>query len=276
MRKYIALGLISMTGACAVSTPENSSSSSETGEVAAVTFTDETTGETISAFETLSFEGGSKVGFFEPEPGSLFVTAWGPNGAKSAISKEVAQEDLLPLELYERLSGREAPVSLVQAQTRALDAEAASGEARGDTRVQSIATKPAASTEGGDEIRSKESEVSFFDCKGSFSYDEWFNCNFCGSVRFDYTWMWSTGNGTVYEEDVTTYWSTVSVYGGNGLSFRVRHRPWYSWSNFTNVNIIPGYYVQSVHRNTSTDYDLESKTLNATGSFYHWCTNGWG
>lgn len=275
MRKLMGLGLVMLTGACAVGVPDGGSTTGGT-EPEGVGFTDEATGERIEAFETLSFEGGAKVGFFEPSPGDLFVASWGPNEAPPAITKDVAQEDLLPLELYERLSGKSAPTSLVLAQSRALDAEALEGGDRGETRVQSTVERP---SENGDEIRSKSAEAKLFDCQGTFSYDEWFNCNFCSGVGFDYTWMWSGGSGTQYQEDVTTYWSAVSAYAGNGITYRIRHRPWSSWSTRVSVSIAPGFYYSTSYRDTGTDYDLETKTLNASaaeGDGYHWCTNGWG
>ncbi len=283
MKKYLSLGLLIMTGACAVGSPESSpgepaaSPASLSAETKGVTITNEETGEEILPLETLSFEGGSQVAFFEPTAGDLFVAAFGPNGAPPPIDKDLEGEELLPVDLYERLSGKQAPLTLLDAQARALELEAVQGPARGDSRVQSSPQQPPDTrTEGGEDVRPKASEARLFDCQGAFSYDEWFNCNFCSGVgEFDYTWMWSTGDGSFQKNDIETYWSTVSVHGGTPLNFRIRHRPWYSWTTHVSINVAPGYFYRASFRNAS-DYDIEVKTINATGSFYHWCSNGWG
>lgn len=281
MKEYFSLGLLMMTGACAIGSPESSpgepdaSPASPSAETKGVTITNEETGEEVLPLETLTFEGGSQVAFFEPTAGDLFVATFGPNGAPPPIDKDLEGEELLPVDLYERLSGKQAPLRLLDAQARALELEAVQGPARGDSRVQSSSQRPEARTEGGEDVRPKTSEAQLFDCKGTFSYDEWFNCNYCQGVGdFDYTWMWSTGNGSFQRNDVRTYWTTVSVYAGTPLNFRIRHRPWYSWSTRVSVNVAAGYYYAGSARN-STDYDLEVKTSDASGSSYHWCSNGW-
>lgn len=62
---------------------------------------------------------GVKVGFFEPNPGDLKVLSWGPNGTEAPITKELVDEGLSATELYAKLSGAEAPDTLVAAQERA-------------------------------------------------------------------------------------------------------------------------------------------------------------
>lgn len=115
--RYVSGGLfVAATlslGACSV---ESGGTGEATGE--SVAFTNDQ-GETVAPLETLSFDGGVKVGFFEPNPGDLKVLSWGPNGTEAPITKELVDEGLSATELYAKLSGAEAPDTLVAAQERA-------------------------------------------------------------------------------------------------------------------------------------------------------------
>ena len=90
--RYVSGGLFVAAalslGACSV---ESGGTGEATGE--SVAFTNDQ-GETVAPLETLSFDGGVKVGFFEPNPGDLKVLSWGPNGTEAPITKELVDEGL--------------------------------------------------------------------------------------------------------------------------------------------------------------------------------------
>lgn len=268
----IATGVLALA-ACAVETnsPENAAVLDKS-----VAFTDEN-GEEVVPFETLSFEGGVQVGFFEPKPGELQVLSWGPNGAQVPISKEVVDQGLSATDLYGKLSGLEAPASLKAAQSRAQ----ASASGRRGTEVASSEpplsdpSSPHAVTRSG-EVASKSQAVRYYDCQGSFSYDEWFNCKFCyGSGDYDITWMWVTGDGSFTREDHNHTYTTVSVYGGGALTLKVEKRTWSSWSTHLNATVANGFWVQSPLGWDFLDFDTRATVTNGAGDSYHWCSYGW-
>jgi hypothetical protein len=270
----VLAGIVSMSG-CAVESGEPSGEAADaTSQSQDVAFLDSATGEEVHPFESLSFEGGSKVGFFESAPGELMVFAWGSNESPHPITEELAAKKLSASGLYETLSGKRAPASLLEAEGRA---EVAAKNAE-KSRPLSVGAAPVEDI-GGESVRSKESATYLYDCQGSFSYDEWFNCNFCyhpaSSSGYDHTWMWSTGDGSYSSSDKIHHTSTVSVYGGNSVVFKVETRTWYSWATKTDVRIPNGKYVSSYKTDTGLDFDVRAKVTQGSGASYHWCGYGY-
>lgn len=280
--KYVRRGAVLtgalLLGACSM---ETESPGVESGEVQtkSVAFTNEA-GEEVAPVETLSFEGGVQVGFFEPEPGELQVLSWGPNGTQPPISKEIVDEGLSATQLYSRLSGAEAPASLKEAQARA---EKLAGDvARGSEALNASYDRPLSdpsSPEGEErsgDTGSKSQAVYYYDCQGTYSYDEWFNCNFCyGGGDYDITWMWVTGDGNFTRVDRNHTYTTVSVYGGGALNLKVEKRTWSSWSTHLSTSVANGYWVQSELGWDFLDFDTRATVTNASGDSYHWCSYGW-
>lgn len=277
-RTILGTALVALAAVgCSVAT-DGSEGAAEAG-VDGVSFTNSETGEAIAPFETLSFPGGVQVGFFETNPGDLSVTAWGPNGANSPITRSLADEKLSPVELFERLGNRSAPESLVQAQSRA-DALSEEIQKAGSPDKPVLTAEPdriqSEQPAGLDAVRSKEQKQYLYDCKGSFSYDEWFNCNFCyDGGDYDITWMWSTGDGSFTRNDKNHAYSTVSVWGGGTLNLKTDKRTWSSWSNVKTTNIANGFWVTQETPYQFLDYDTRSVVSQASGDSYHWCANGW-
>jgi hypothetical protein len=271
MKKLFLGGFVLAAVGCSVATEE----ADPTVGVEGVSFTNSETGEEIAPFETLSFPGDVKVGFFEPTPGDLSVTAWGPNGSPTPITNEIANAKLSKVALFERLANRPASEKLVQAQSRA-DALAAELERSEVPSPEVLSEVPAEPAESSEPVRSKSQAQYLFDCKGSFSYDEWFNCNFCSGVGdYDITWMWVTGDGSYTRSDKNHAYSTVSVYGGGTLNFKTEKRTWTSWSTVKTTNLANGFWVTQETPYATFDYDTRSTVSQAAGDSYHWCGNGW-
>lgn len=272
--RYVSGGLFVAAalslGACSV---ESGGTGEATGE--SVAFTNDQ-GETVAPLETLSFDGGVKVGFFEPNPGDLKVLSWGPNGAEAPITKELVDEGLSATELYAKLSGAEAPDTLVAAQERA---HASAVGAPTESEVLNASYQAPISTGAAPvtgDAASKEQGVYYYDCTGSFSYDEWFNCNFCyGGGDYDVTWMWVTGDGSFTRNDRNHTYTTVSVYGGGALNLKVEKRTWSSWSTSLNTSVANGFWVQSELGWDYLDFDTRAAVTQAAGDSYHWCSYGW-
>lgn len=74
--------------------------------------------KSIEALERIEFDDGAVLEFFEPNPGTLSFSQWGPEDAALPVNKALLDEGLSPKELYERVTGREAPASIVSAQHR--------------------------------------------------------------------------------------------------------------------------------------------------------------
>lgn len=278
LRGGVALVGTLLFGACAVETESAGVDSNELQEKA-VAFTNEA-GEELAPIETLSFEGDTQVGFFEPKPGELQVLSWGPNGSQPPIDKALVDQGLSATELYTELSGADAPATLKAAQART---EERLGEVVKSKEVLNASydrpVSDPASPEGlekSGDTASTSLPVYYYDCQGSFSYDEWFNCTFCyGGGDYDITWMWVTGNGSFTRSDFNHTYTTVSVYGGTALTLKVQKRTWTSWSTKLNATVANGFWVQSELGFDTLDFDTKAEVTNASGDSYHWCSYGW-
>jgi hypothetical protein len=237
------------------------------------------TGETAVPIETIELEGGTVVAFFEPAPGELQTMQWGPNGSLPAISTELAAKKLNAPKLFEALSGRAASHELVAAQARA-DELAAAGRPKGaEAESEEVARLPIPTSAltpsaAGDVGRTSEAALNF-DCKGEFSYDEWFACSFCATwPTWAVNWMWVSGSGSFTRNDNTDTVSTVSVFAGGSVHFKNENRTWYSWSTPLDTFVSNGFWAQRSEPLSLVDFDIRSTVDNAAGDSYHWC--GWG
>jgi hypothetical protein len=210
------------------------------------------------------------VKFFEPEDGVLLIQEGGRNNQAPLIPQSMGK--LGATDLYEALSGQKAPDALVQASARAA-ALSPRPTATEVTRVSDVdPTKLAqvrAATKG-DGVEAVSSALTF-----SNGYDQWFYDNFCGQSGWDWTvqWMFVTGSGSFTRNDQNFVTSTVSVYGGDAIHYRVRIQPWYSWSTVADVMVQNGYYNR-YHRDNGIDFDFNVSVDQASGDSYHWCAYG--
>jgi hypothetical protein len=224
----------------------------------------------------VSFPNRGFVKFFEPEDGVLLVQEAGRNNTAPMIPSEMGKLDAA--QMYEALSGKKAPDELVQATARA----AALTSRTAVTGVAKVAdVSPSLSRTATQQITAKgdfqtaNSAITFAN-----SYDQWFYDNFCSGGKyvgapwdFVINWMFVTGSGSYTRNDYNWVDSTVSVYGGGAVHYRVRIQPWYSWSTVVDVQIQNGYY-NKFHRSSGTDYDVNASVDQADGDSYHWCAYG--
>jgi len=215
------------------------------------------------------------VKFFEPEDGVILIQEGGRNNMEPLIPSSMSK--LPATELYEALSGQKAPGELVQAATRAaaLLPRVARTEAIKLADLDPDALRTGTKTLNVDGTATISSALTF-----SNSYDQWFYDNFCaGGVRvgngWDYViqWMFVTGSGSFTRTDMNWVDSTVSVYGGDAIHYRVRIQPWYSWSTVADVMVQNGYY-NKYHRDNGIDFDFNVAVDQAAGDSYHWCSYG--
>lgn len=268
-------GMVALSGGCSVALDETG----ETGEAADPVTFKLSTGETVQPFEKIQFDNGTVVGFFETQPGDLTVYQWGANLATPPVTKALASEKLKPAELYQRLTKNAAPETLVAAQNRAEAMQAKTAQSAKISRLPASVAAPTSKLDSASSTSAaskKTQGVYYYDCVGSFSYDEWFNCSFCyGSGDYDYTWMWVSGSGNFQKNDMNHTFSTVSVYGGGSVHFNNQKQPWYSWSTTLDTYVANGFWVQAEMGYDFTDFDTKSRVDNASGDSYHWCSYGW-
>lgn len=263
--------------------------SSDTPSEEGVSVRSPQTGAVVTPIARVSFPGGARVDFFEETPGNLTVVQWGPNMATPPVDRSLQLENLSPVDLYARLSGQRAPDALIAAQARRdLAATVKTGDrpSRGNSKEGWMTSAPQMLSRPGNGVgyassapgvEEKKQAVRYFDCVGSMSYDEWFNCRFCdsGAGTYDITWMWVTGSGSFTRTDKTHTWSTVSVFGGDTVHFKNEKRPWYSWSTTLDTFVKNGFWAQREEPYSYTDYDVRSSVDQAAGDSYHWCAYGW-
>jgi len=245
-----------------------------------VYFLNTNTGERAAPLAHIDFESGAAVDFFASDDGVIHVATSGRNLTDVPPVRQLMRE-LPAVGVYEQLSGKPAPASLVEAQARAeflaaQRAQVADPEPKMSTkRPVSAMTGSAAKAATG--LGTTGQALYYYDCQGTFSYDEWFNCNFCYHSdwnMYDYTWMWVTGSGSYGQDDVDYSQDTVSVYGGGSVYHQLQYRHWYSWSTPISTYVQNGYYVTWDHFAAGNDHDIRSVVNSADGDSYHWCGNG--
>jgi hypothetical protein len=182
------------------------------------------------------------------------------------------------VELYEALAKEKAPTALVEAVSRGAllkpRAPSASIAPKADLAPPTLRSTPAPRAQADDTIQ-VSSALTF-----ASSYDQWFYDYFCSGGRYvgsgwDYViqWMYATGTGAFGQNDMNWVDSTVSVYGGGSVHYRVQIRPWSSWSTPRDVFVANGYY-NKWHRDADIDYDVYIYVDQAAGDSYHWCSYG--
>lgn len=218
------------------------------------------------------------VKFFEPQAGVIFITEAGRNGRDSVITPEL---NALPAaEIYESISGQKAPVALAEATVRAAELKElkSSPDAARAASKPALDVAPSLSARGetlpelGNVARTRQALNG---------YEQWFFDNFCsggsevGSGTWDWViqWMWVSGSGSFTRSDQNWATSTVSVYSGDSIHYKVEIQPWYSWSNVADVTVANGYYY-NYHRHNGTDFDFRVNVNQASGASYHWCAFG--
>jgi hypothetical protein len=215
------------------------------------------------------------VKFYEPQDGVILISEIGRNGIDPMIPPSMS--GLPAVQLYETLAKSKAPTPLIEATSRAAllkqRTPSALLEPAVDISPSKLRSMPAASVEPG--VVQVSSAITFPN-----SYDQWFYDNFCsGGVKvgggWDYVvqWMFATGTGSFQRNDKNWVDSTVSVYGGGSVHYRVQIQPWYSWSTVLDVFIQNGYY-HKWHRDNGTDFDVYIYVDQAGGDSYHWCSYG--
>lgn len=274
---FSVLPMLSL-GACAVS-PESETATLR-AESQGVTVVDADTGEAIAPIESLEVAD-AKVEFFDFGEGDVRVIAWGKAGTEPAITPELSAQGASALTIYEKLAGKPAPSRLAEAQARAdFERTEASKEDRQTLAEPTVAPSGTGlqAGRGEDGVGAKQQELITYSCSTPYANnDAWFNCNFCKPLGrgFDYTWMFSTGSGRVYREDVTMYFSTVYVWSGNSVILDSKTARWSSWVTRAHVVIPNGYYAQASHRDSSYDFDMVTDVVDAVGDAYHWCSVGY-
>jgi hypothetical protein len=203
--------------------------------------------------------------------------------------RDLFEQDLSMSEIYERLSERPAPDTLVQAQLRAEEFGAAAAAARnaGEREAapigpdqaplsrRQISGKPQHAE--AENVAESQEALRLYDCQTIDNHDEWFNCTFCAHNQladWDYTWMWSTGSGSYSKNDVNRSIDNLWLYSGASLYHRVRWRYWYDWSYPVDINLPNWHYVTFFQQDWGTDFDVSSITNQADGDGYHWCAYG--
>jgi len=224
----------------------------------------------------IDFPNQGVVKFFEPQEGIVLISEIGRNGTAPMIP--TSMQRLPASELYEALTNQKAPPALVDAVTRAALLKQRTSSPvltpKADLSPSTLRALPAR-TEAGAGLTKVSSAVTFAN-----SYDQWFYDNFCaGGVKvgngWDYVinWMYSTGTGSFQRNDMNWVDSTVSVYAGGAVHYRVQIQPWYTWSTVLDVNIQNGFY-NKWHRDNGTDYDVYIYVDQAAGDSYHLCSYG--
>jgi hypothetical protein len=248
-----------------------------------VTFTNGDTGEPMHAVAEIDFPRGAKASFFEIEPGDVVYAISGP-GMTEVPGRDLVGQRLTAQEVYERLSGREAPQALLEADARAAELETTmlrlprptADEGTALTRPRTLIADRAASVAG---VARTQEALRLYDCKEPWQdHDEWFNCTFCAAnnelADWDFTWMWSTGSGSYSRYDINRAVDNLWLYSGASLYHRVRFRTWYSWTYPVDTHLPNWYYTSWGRVNWGTDFDVSSIVNDAAGDGYHWCAYG--
>ena len=217
------------------------------------------------------------VKFYEPMDGIILISEVGLNGTAPMVPPSL--DGLSATEMYEALAKQKAPSALVEAASRAallkqrpaLKTIAPTAE----LAPPSLRATPTLGVGGDSGLVRLSSALTF-----NNSYDQWFYDNFCAGGTYvgngwDYVvqWMYVTGTGSFRRNDMNWVDSTVSVYGGGSVHYRVQIEPWYTWSTVLDVMIPNGYY-HKWHRDSGTDYDVYIYVDQASGDSYHWCSYG--
>jgi hypothetical protein len=217
------------------------------------------------------------VKFFEPQEGVVLIAEIGKNGTPPMIPASMT--GMPATDLYQALAKQAAPAPLVEAVSRAALLKQRTPLT---TAVPQLDLAPPALRAAETARASADSGLTQISSALTFSnsYDQWFYDNFCAGGKYvgngwDYivNWMYVTGTGSFQRNDMNWVDSTVSVYGGGAVHYRVQIRPWYSWSTTLDVQIQNGYYYKW-HRDNGTDYDVYIYVDQASGDSYHWCSYG--
>jgi hypothetical protein len=218
------------------------------------------------------------VKFFEPQAGIVLIAETGLNGTGPMVPVEM--EKLPAVDLYEALSKQKAPTALVDAVSRAALLKQRAlptgiAQRTADLAPPALRAMPAVHAVPGTDLSKVSSALTFPN-----SYDQWFYDNFCAGGSkvgnpwtYAIQWMFVTGTGSFQRNDMNWVDSTVSVYGGGAVHYRVQIEPWYSWSTVWDVQIQNGYYSKW-HRDNGTDYDVYIYVDQAPGDSYHLCSYG--
>jgi hypothetical protein len=187
--------------------------------------------EIVESLKTIASIDLGKVGmveFIETEPGNLVTT-----GLFASIETMAPYKDLNPVELYERMSGKKAPVELVDAYQRALDAakeptnvvpppDLDVNEAiQGNDKADKVAKPYMSSWEFETEYCGNLTSYDFSICLTNRTGDNWYtrNCSliinyispYRGTVRFQAEYWTGSAYFTHYdrqvEQDYTLFYS---------------------------------------------------------------------
>ena len=164
-------------------------------------------------------------------------------------------------EVYQYITGREAPEALVAAAGR---------EAEMVTHRESVSSPPAEFVEPsfGGSLDGNTGDIAVA-VQGLNGYEQWFKDSFCGR---QIEWMWSNSWGKFYFPDKRFVDSTVSVYKGDTVLHECYYRPYSSWRVIGSTKVKNGYYNRQHRTDVHVDFDFRCQTSHVgSGDWYHWC-----
>jgi len=170
--------------------------------------------------------------FLEAEPGELVLHAILSEASAQQYPWLKLEMDVSYVELYQRLTGKPAPRTLVEAQARA--------DARRDEESESQDTSGLVDETGGWSAPAGRSTLAISAAD--------FQDDYC-PLGADYTYCWPSFYGSPYVQR-----KTWSMYGyvaavNDTIDFRMRYKPhsWSSWSTLVSAQALPGqvHYVDT-------------------------------
>jgi hypothetical protein len=210
------------------------------------------------------------VQFFEPEPGMVFIRERGPIGSVPLTTVPEA-EGLTTAELYEYLSGEQAPAALAAATTRKPAAPTdMPPEGEGETPVEETLAPLRAPQSMLDGVAVTSAALS------NGLTGEQFQTQLCPPTWRDeyFNWINVTGRGSLLRSDVLNFRSAAQSLRGT-IHFTAKYRVWYTWSNMADLDLPAGWYEKVERRWSPGDYDFDARATvdDADGDLYNMCTH---
>lgn len=224
--------------------------------------------QALNLVAQLESENGSQLNFYEPEPGHVLLLETGLVGERPLINAELAQ--LTAVEKFERLSGRAAPIALIEAQQRVERYALEGGETLGFVpQVEEVETAPIAAA-----IEDSRATAEVGVSSQAITTSEFVDIYCDPPSNYDREAFWTNGSGpSDFTWTQLNYVSSAALSLRGDIRFRARWRPRASWSGYTTVWLPKGYFSSFYEDGRAIlGFGWNSIVDNADGDLYHFCS----
>lgn len=205
-----------------------------------------------------------KLRFFEPEPGLIAIVESGLVGSRPMIGPDT--EGLSPVEKYEFITGRPAPLALVRAQERDVTPPPNVTMTRPKDPTFSELdplpySQPIEKTPGNPTNLTGEEWWDIYGCRPINQGN--------GNHQYQECWPDVSGNGSRSYTDLRSF-EIRAISTTGSIRVRGRTRRWYDWSSWATYELAAGEEIRFSWFGKNWDFDAQASIDQAEGD------NWWG